>query len=149
MAIHFVRNDVLTVNRPQLSIIGCLKQSGRERVFALPAIQPLRDREPANRDPTGSRIGLRIERDLLALLQGSDTRALKRGGVHEYISAAIVRLNEAETFVAVVEFHCAICHDNVPSLTVCVWDRAHGFAASSQLLEFGERLKRAPRQCKA
>jgi len=46
---------------------------------------------------------LNIERDLLALDQPAHSGAFKRRGVNENILAAIVRLNEAEAFLIVVE----------------------------------------------
>ena len=85
----------------------------------LPAKSPLRDRKPPNRDLAGTRIGLRIERDFLALLQRRDTRALEGGSVYEHVSAAVIRLNEAEAFVGIVELYCAVRHGFVLSLTVC------------------------------
>ena len=85
----------------------------------LPAKSPLRDRKPPNRDLAGTRIGLRIERDFLALLQRRDTRALERGRVYEHVPAAVIRLNEAEAFVGIVELYCAVRHGFVLSLTVC------------------------------
>jgi hypothetical protein len=42
--------------------------------------------------------------------------ALKRGGMDENILAAIVGLNEAEAFLAVVEFHRAGIHKGILSL---------------------------------
>src|SRR5262249_22064599 len=82
------------------------------------------DGEPSDRDLAGSRIGLRVEGDLLAFLQHGDARAFERGGVYEHVSAAVIGLNEPETLVAVVELHCAVRHDHVLSLTVCTWDGA-------------------------
>ena len=38
----------------------------------------------------------------------------KRGGVDENVLAAIVRLNEAEAFLVVVEFHGARIHRSIP-----------------------------------
>jgi|SRR5215471_1260551 len=80
----------------------------------LPAMRPLRDRKPPDRDLAGTRIGLCIERDFLALLQRRDTRALEGGSVYEHVSAAVIRLNEAETLVGIVEFHGAVRHDDCP-----------------------------------
>src|SRR6185369_15355101 len=51
-----------------------------------------------------------VEGDLLALAQPAQPGALERGGVHEHVLAAVVRLNEAEAFLVVVEFHSARVH---------------------------------------
>jgi len=58
----------------------------------------------------GAAIFLRVEGDLLALDQPTHSGALKRGGMDENVFAAIVRLNEAEAFLIVVEFHSARIH---------------------------------------
>ncbi len=55
-----------------------------------------------------------VEGDLLALHQPTHSGALKRGGVDENVLAAIVRLNEAEAFLVVVEFHGARIHRSIP-----------------------------------
>lgn len=58
----------------------------------------------------GAAIFLRIEGDLLAFDQPTHSRALKRGGMNEDVLAAVVRLNEAEALLVVVEFHGARIH---------------------------------------
>src|SRR5262249_7144663 len=105
---------------------------------------PLRDGNPPDRDLAGSRIGLGVEGNLLALLQRRDARALQCGGVDEDVLAAVIRLDETEALVAVVELHCAVRHDMSFRLTVCTWDQARDLARLPRLVEFGESLKRAP-----
>src|SRR5438132_11693956 len=83
-----------------------LPSGGRMRALSPAGVglwQGSGDLEPAHGDLAGPRIGLGVEGDLLALLQGTDACALERGGVDENVLAAVVRLNEAETFGAVVE----------------------------------------------
>src|SRR6185369_13986552 len=46
-----------------------------------------------------------VEFDLLALIEPTHTSALDCADVHEDVLAAIVRLNEAETFLAVEPLH--------------------------------------------
>ena len=148
---HRVRNQWLGHQPRRLMMIGVAaaalpsgdRRGGICRFGRLQA-QALRDLESPHGDLAGPRVGLSVEGDFLALLQSTDARALERGGVNENVLAAVVRLNEAETLVAVVELYCAPGHKNVLSLTVCTWDQAHGFVASSRFVEFGESLKRAP-----
>jgi hypothetical protein len=59
---------------------------------------------------------LRIERDLLALHQPAHSGALQRGRVNEDVLAAVVRLNEAEAFLVVVELYGAGNHMDILSL---------------------------------
>jgi len=70
----------------------------------------------ADRDLAGATIFLGIEGDLLAFDQPTHSAALKRGGMDENVLAAIVRLNEAEAFLVVVEFHGARIHEDILSL---------------------------------
>src|SRR5262245_30200098 len=109
----------------------------------------LRDSEPPDRDLAGSSIGLSIERNFLARLQGNDTRALKRGGVHKYISAAIVRLNEAETFLAVVELHCAVRHDDVPFSDGVHMEPSARFRGQFAVARIWREAETCARQCEA
>src|SRR5262245_55086466 len=101
-------------------VASVLRSGGRtDSSSPCPTTTRLLDRKSADCDLAGSRIGLRIKGNLLALLQRRDTRALERGGVYEHVPTAIIRLDEAKTFMHVVEFHGAVRHDDVPSLTVC------------------------------
>jgi hypothetical protein len=54
---------------------------------------------------------LRVELDLLALDKVTHASALKGGSVDEYVLAAVVRLNEAEALLIVVEFNSTGIHD--------------------------------------
>jgi len=64
----------------------------------------------------GAAILLGIEGDLLALDQPTHPGALERGGMDENVLATIVRLNEAEAFLIIVELHGARIHRNILSL---------------------------------
>jgi len=73
--------------------------------------------DSSHRQLPGAAILLNIERDLLALDQPAHSGAFKRRGVNENILAAIVRLNEAEAFLIVVELDGTRIHRSVLSLT--------------------------------
>jgi hypothetical protein len=64
----------------------------------------------ANRDLAGATVFLRVEGDLLAFAQPADASALERGRMDEHVLAAVIRLDEAEALLVVVEFHCASLH---------------------------------------
>ncbi len=55
-----------------------------------------------------------IKSHTLIFLQGFETAALNRGEVREQIVAAIIRLNESETFSVVEPFYSTSCHRNLP-----------------------------------
>src|SRR5215470_15386348 len=74
----------------------------------------LRQLDPADSDLARALIGLRVERDLLSLTQGVDACTLEGSGVNEYVLAAVLRLNEAEALLLVVEFHGPVRHDLYP-----------------------------------
>ena len=61
----------------------------------------------ADGDLAAARIVLGVELHLLAFTQALDAGALERGGVDEYVLLAVVRLDEAEAFLVVVEFNSA------------------------------------------
>src|SRR5262245_52800027 len=70
----------------------------------------LLSRDAAYRELAGARVGLHVERDLLAFAQRMDAGALERGGVDKHVLAAVVRLNETVAFAAVVELNCTCRH---------------------------------------
>jgi hypothetical protein len=52
--------------------------------------------------------------------------------VYENVSGTVIRLDESETFVGIVELHCAVRHDDVLSLTVCTWEWTAQFRGLSR-----------------
>src|SRR6266851_4207215 len=62
-------------------------------------------------DLAGARVGLRLEGHFLALAQAANSGALERGCMDEYVLAAVVRLNEAEALLVVVELYRTCGHD--------------------------------------
>jgi hypothetical protein len=70
----------------------------------------------AHGDLAGAAIFLRIEGNLLAFDQPAHSGALERGGVDKDVLAAVIRLNEAEAFLVVVELHGALIHKDILSL---------------------------------
>jgi hypothetical protein len=57
----------------------------------------------------------------LTLVEGAQAGALDRGDVHEYVSAAVLRLNESITFRRVEPFHGASSHHGL----LCLYERDH------------------------
>ena len=55
-------------------------------------------------------IGNNVESDLLSLVEGTHASAFDRADVHEDILAAIIRLDEAEAFLAVEPLHDSMRH---------------------------------------
>jgi hypothetical protein len=75
----------------------------------------LDSRDVANGDLARAAIFLRVKRDLLAFVQSGHSGALQRGGMDEYVLAAIVGQNETETFLVIVEFDGTNLHLNSSS----------------------------------
>src|SRR5215212_5620572 len=67
----------------------------------------------------GALIGLKLIRNLLTLAQAAHTGALERGGVHEHVLAAAVRLNESVALDLVIPLHGPGVHRELPSTGVC------------------------------
>lgn len=66
-------------------------------------------------------VRLGVEGDLLAVLQGLETRSLKRGDVDENVLRAAFRGDEAKTLVLVEEFYGALGgHGDSPCSRVVV-----------------------------
>src|SRR5918998_2882660 len=90
------------------------RRSGRAPAFAAAPQSvtryALRGLDRADRDLAAARIVLRVELHLLALAQAADAGALERSGVDEHVLLAIVRLNEAEAFLVVIELYGARNH---------------------------------------
>src|SRR3954468_13524409 len=73
----------------------------------------LRGLDGVDGDLAGAAVLGGVEGDLLALDEAAQARALQRGGVDEHVLGAVVRLDEAEAFLVVVEFHGARNHRGV------------------------------------
>jgi hypothetical protein len=56
--------------------------------------------------------------NFLPLIEGAQAGALDRTDVNEHILAAVIRLNEAEAFLAVEPLYRARTHENILSLAV-------------------------------
>src|SRR5215212_9933207 len=80
----------------------------------------LRGLDGVDGDLAGAAVLGGVEGDLLALDEAAQARALQRGGVDEHVLGAVVRLDEAEAFLVVVEFHGARNHRGSFSLAVHV-----------------------------
>ena len=74
-------------------------------------------------DLAGAAIFSRVEGDLLAFAEAADAGALKGGGVNEHVLAAIVRLDEAEALLVVVELNGARNHWDIPWYARCARER--------------------------
>src|SRR5207237_9528948 len=71
-----------------------------------------------------------VERDLLALFQGFEARALDRAVLGEQILPAVIRRDESEALGVVEPLHCA-CRHVVPFPQI-VWDAAAAHASASE-----------------
>jgi hypothetical protein len=81
------------------------------------SIQTLSRLDIADSDLAGAAVFLGIERHLLAFDQPAHAGALERSCVDENVFAAVVRLNEAEAFLVIVELHGARIHQDILSLS--------------------------------
>ena len=63
---------------------------------------------------SGPSIGHNLERDLLSLIETVHPGAFDRADMHEDVLAAVVRLNEAESFLIVEPFHGSGSHSVLP-----------------------------------
>jgi hypothetical protein len=64
-------------------------------------------------------IGYDLERDLLSLIEAMHSGAFDGADVHEHILAAVIRLNEAEAFLAIEPLYRSLRH--MTFLSVRVW----------------------------
>jgi hypothetical protein len=74
-------------------------------------------------DLAGATVFGRVEGNLLAFYETTKACALKGGGVDEHVLAAIVRLNEAEALLVVVELNGARNHWDIPWYARCARER--------------------------
>src|SRR3954465_5379758 len=88
----------------------------------------LRGLEGVDGDLAGAAVLGGVEGDLLALDETAQARALQRGGVDEHVLGAVVRLNEAEAFLVVVEFYGARNHRGVLCKFGCAWAQSRAIA---------------------
>src|SRR5579862_1193410 len=97
----------------------------------------LRHRDIADGDLAGAAVFLRIEGDLLALGQATQSGALERSRMNEDVLAAVIRLNEAEAFLVVVKFYGTRCHGDILLLDeVHVSPRCAFARLGARLVEF-------------
>jgi hypothetical protein len=88
-----------------------------------------------------------VVRHLLALVEGVHAGAFDRADMNEDVLAAVLRLNEAKTLLAVKPLHSTRIHAIFLSLTVYAWELARNDVRpcpGSSILE--KFLKRARRQ---
>src|SRR5215471_12233250 len=76
-----------------------------------------------------------IEKDLLSLVQARQPGAFNRADVHENVFAAVIRLDEAEAFLAIEPLHGSLRHIALLSVGVT---RLRVNAAGSVRSRFGE-----------
>src|SRR5258708_38521541 len=70
----------------------------------------------ADGDLAGAAVRLSVKGDFLTLVEGRDAGPLQSRGVDEHVLAAIVRLDEAETLLTIVELYGARVHGDILSL---------------------------------
>ena len=75
-----------------------------------PVVPKLGGLDVVDGDLAGAAVFRRIEGDLLAFDEAAHASALESGRVDKYVLAAVGRLNEAETFLVVVELYSARIH---------------------------------------
>src|SRR5262245_25555681 len=94
----------------------------------------------ADRDLAGAAILLRVKGDLLAFRQPTHARAFERGRMDEHVLAAVVRLDEAEAFLTIVELHGTGIHGDSLRLTLSAREPTRRASAASGSVRsmFGE-----------
>jgi hypothetical protein len=75
--------------------------------------------QSADGDLARARISFGIEADLLAIDETANVGALESCRVHEYVVAAFIGCNEAEAFLAIVEFNGTLSHNAFFILQEC------------------------------
>jgi hypothetical protein len=97
------------------------------------------DAKLVSRRLAGSSVCDDIECQLLSLVERAQAGTFDRTNVNEDILAAVVRLNEAKTFLAVEPLYSARTHENFLSLAVhtsaLAREASHAFA---RFLDFGK-----------
>jgi hypothetical protein len=102
---------------PRVKPEGRLRRERRRRIARERSgvvISALDGLDGADGDLAGLTVFLGIEGDLLTLGKAAHASALESGGVYEHILAAVIRLNEAEAFLIVVELYGARNHRGYP-----------------------------------
>src|SRR5579884_3927556 len=97
----------------------------------------LGERDRADGKLAAARIVPGIEHDLLAFAQRRDAGALQRGGVYKHVLLSVVRLDESEASLAVVEFYCARSHAMSFRYSVCTWAAARTSRVTSRFVDLG------------
>src|SRR5438105_2537478 len=107
----------------------------------------LGDLDGVDRDLAAARIVRGVEGHLLAFMQVVDAGALERGGMNKHILLAVIRRDEAEAFLSVVElddarnhemsfrFRCARIQLHISRVWLGLGTRAS--RASSRFVDFG------------
>jgi hypothetical protein len=70
-------------------------------------------------------VGLRFERELLALIERAQTCAFDRADMNENVSSAIVGLNEAKAFCRVKPLNCSGSHVTISKMRECALPTRH------------------------
>jgi hypothetical protein len=125
--------DHATANRLARGLFGCALASRRL--------------DCSDRKLAGAAILLNIKTDLLALDQPAHSGAFERGGMNENIVAAVIRLNEAETFLVIVKLNGTSIHRIVLSL-ICMPQRPSHTIVCAELgcVDVWEGLNARPTQ---
>src|SRR3954451_19389960 len=111
------------------------------------AHRTLRGLDGVDGDLAGAAVFGRVEGDLLALDKAAHPGALQRSRVDEDVPGAVLRLDEAEAFLVVVELHGARVHRVFLCSFGCTWAKARKSAAPNPCSSmFGEKSERAPKQ---
>jgi hypothetical protein len=94
-------NSKMVISPEEATGLGELSPSSR---------RDLRSLNVSDGDLTGSAIRLGVKTDLLSLDQTAHSGALKRSCVDENVFATVIRLDEAEAFLIVIELDSASFH---------------------------------------
>src|SRR5262249_1491646 len=123
----------------------------RARLFRNHALAPRQRRHPGLRGLdvgdgglAGATVRLGVEGDLLAPGETAHAGALESRGVDEHVLAAVVRLDEAEAPLAIVELHGARDHGNILFAIGALEPRPRQSATTSPVVDVWEGSERAP-----
>src|SRR5262245_34976322 len=85
----------------------------------------------------GAAISGHVERDLLTFVQRAHSGAFDRADVHEDVLTAVIRLNEAEAFLAVEPLHGSLGHREILDRR-CTLRARHANACRGDSFDFGK-----------
>ena len=104
----------------------------------------LRGAQIVRRRFAGAAVGNDVVGNLLPLVEGVHAGAFNRADMNEDVLATVLRLNEAEAFLAVKPLYNTRVHLNVLSLRVRTWNLARDTSAPTfRFSILVKRLKRA------